>query len=29
VSYVEAIRGLTEEDVAFFDRIDDLHRLFR
>ena len=29
VSYVEALRGLTEEDVAFFDRIDDLHRLFR
>ncbi|HWM52356.1 MAG TPA: hypothetical protein VNP71_04250 [Thermoplasmata archaeon] len=28
VSYVEALRGLTEDDVAFFDRISELHRLF-
>ena len=28
VSYIEALRGLTEDDVAFFDRINDLHRLF-
>lgn len=28
VSYVEALRGLTEDDVAFFDRITELHRLF-
>jgi len=28
VSYVEALRGLTEDDVVFFDRIDELHRLF-
>jgi len=28
VSYVQALRDLTEEDVVFFDRIDILHRLF-
>jgi len=28
VSYVENLRGVTEEDVAFFDRVDYLHRLF-
>jgi len=28
VSYVEALRNLTEEDVVYFDRIDILHRLF-
>ncbi len=28
VSYVEALRDLTEEDVIYFDRIDLLHRLF-
>jgi len=28
VSYVEALRGLTEDDVAFFDRINELHKLF-
>lgn len=29
VSYVEALKGVTEEDVVFFDRINYLHRLFR
>jgi len=28
VSFVEALRNLTEEDVIYFDRIDLLHRLF-
>ncbi len=28
VSYVEALRGLTEEDVAYFDRINELYRRF-
>ena len=28
VSYVDALRNLTEEDVVYFDRIDLLHRLF-
>jgi len=28
ISYVDALRNLTEEDVAYFDRIDFLHRLF-
>ena len=28
ISYVDALRNLTEEDVVYFDRIDLLHRLF-
>jgi len=28
ISYVNALRNLTEEDVEYFDRIDLLHRLF-
>ncbi|HYT18344.1 MAG TPA: hypothetical protein VEO18_08875 [Thermoplasmata archaeon] len=28
VSYVDALRDLTEEDVVYFDRIELLHRLF-
>ena len=28
VSYVEALRDLTEDDVVFFDRINELHQLF-
>ena len=28
ISYVDALRNLTEEDVVYFDRIELLHRLF-
>jgi hypothetical protein len=28
LSYVDALRTLTEEDVVYFDRIELLHRLF-
>ena len=28
ISYVDALRNLTEEDVVYFDRIGLLHRLF-
>jgi len=28
ISYVDALRNLTEEDVVYFDRIDFVHRLF-
>jgi len=28
ISYVDALRNLTEEDLVYFDRIDLLHRLF-